>query len=189
VIDNRCVVHSTFHKEVPQAEYEILINPQMAFGTGHHETTSLIIGELLDADLKGKSLLDMGCGTSILAILASMRGADPITAIDIDNWCVTNSIDNLQLNHIENIQVELGDATSLKGRTPFDVIIANINRNILLNDMAQYVACMHPGSEIYMSGFYVEDIPYIRAEGERLGLQFVHYKEKHNWAVVKLMKP
>ena len=137
ILDNRCVIHSTFHKNVPQAEYDILINPQMAFGTGHHETTSLILGELLDADLQGKSLLDMGCGTSILAILAAMRGAGPITAIDIDDWCVSNSKDNIQLNHITNITVELGDASSLKGRSPFDIIIANINRNILLNDMAQ----------------------------------------------------
>lgn len=186
VIDNRCVIHSTFHKDVPKAEYDIVINPQMAFGTGHHETTSLIIGELLDTDLKGKSVLDMGCGTSILAILAAMRGAYPLTAIDIDDWCVNNSKDNIALNHVEGITVELGDASLLKGRKPFDVIIANINRNILLADMAQYAACMHSGSEIFMSGFYVEDIPYIRAEGERLGMEFIHHKEKNNWAAVKL---
>lgn len=186
VIDNRCVIHSTFHRDVPQAEYDIVINPQMAFGTGHHETTSLILGELLDADLKGKSVLDMGCGTSILAILAAMRGAGPLTAIDIDDWCVNNSRDNIALNHVEGITVELGDASLLKGRQPFDIIIANINRNILLADMAQYAACMHPGSEIYMSGFYVQDILAIRTEGERLGMEFVHHKEKNNWAAVKL---
>lgn len=146
VIGDRCVIHSTFHKDYPQAEYDIVINPQMAFGTGHHETTSSILGELLDADLKGKSVLDMGCGTSILAILASMRGADPVTAIDIDDWCVNNSRDNIALNHINNITVELGDASLLKGRKPFDVIIANINRNILLNDLPAYTACMHSGS-------------------------------------------
>lgn len=187
VIENRCVIHSTFHKDYPQAEYDIVINPQMAFGTGHHETTSSILGELLDADLKGKSVLDMGCGTSILAILASMRGADPVTAIDIDDWCVNNSRDNIQLNHINNITVELGDASLLNGREPFDVIIANINRNILLNDMAAYAACMHSGSEIYMSGFYVQDIPAIREKGESLGMEFVHYREKNNWAAVKLI--
>ena len=187
VIGDRCVIHSTFHKDYPQAEYDIVINPQMAFGTGHHETTSSILGELLDADLKGKSVLDMGCGTSILAILASMRGADPVTAIDIDDWCVNNSRDNIALNHINNITVELGDASLLKGRKPFDVIIANINRNILLNDLPAYTACMHSGSEIYMSGFYVEDIPAIRERGESLGLEFVHYREKHNWAAVKLI--
>ena len=187
VIEDRCVIHSTFHKEYPKAEYDIVINPQMAFGTGHHETTSSILGELLDADLKGKSVLDMGCGTSILAILASMRGADPVTAIDIDDWCVNNSRDNIALNNINNITVELGDASLLKGRKPFDVIIANINRNILLNDMAAYTACMHKGSEIYMSGFYVQDIDAIRSKGESLGLKYVHYREKNNWAAVKLI--
>ena len=186
VIDNRCVIHSTFHKDVPQAEYDIVINPQMAFGTGHHETTSLILGELLDADLKGKSVLDMGCGTSILAILAAMRGAYPLTAIDIDDWCVNNSKDNIALNHVEGIKVMLGDASLLKGMQPFDIIIANINRNILLADMKHYAACMHKDSEIYMSGFYVQDIPYIREEGERLGMEFIHHKEKNNWAAVKL---
>ncbi|MCF2582091.1 50S ribosomal protein L11 methyltransferase [Bacteroides caecigallinarum] len=187
VIEDRCVIHSTFHKDYPKAEYDIVINPQMAFGTGHHETTSSILGELLDADLKGKSVLDMGCGTSILSILASMRGADPVTAIDIDDWCVNNSRDNIALNNINNITVELGDASLLEGRKPFDVIIANINRNILLNDMAAYTACMHKGSEIYMSGFYVQDIDAIRSKGESLGLRFVHYREKNNWAAVKLI--
>ena len=187
VIGDRCCIHSTFHKDTPQTEYEILINPQMAFGTGHHETTSSIISELLEADLQGKSVLDMGCGTSILAILASMRGADPITAIDIDDWCVNNSRDNIALNGIENITVEWGDANLLKGRAPFDVIIANINRNILLADMAQYAACMHPGSELFMSGFYVEDIPVIQEKAESLGMEFIHHREKNNWAAVKFI--
>ena len=187
VIGDRCCIHSTFHKDTPQTEYEILINPQMAFGTGHHETTSSIISELLEADLKGKSVLDMGCGTSILAILASMRGADPITAIDIDDWCVNNSRDNIALNGIENITVEWGDANLLKGRVPFDVIIANINRNILLADMAQYAACMHSGSELFMSGFYVEDIPVIQEKAESLGMEFIHHREKNNWAAVKFI--
>ena len=187
VIGDRCCIHSTFHKDTPQTEYEILINPQMAFGTGHHETTSSIISELLEADLQGKSVLDMGCGTSILAILASMRGAGPITAIDIDDWCVNNSRDNIALNRIGNITVEWGDANLLKGREPFDVIIANINRNILLTDMAQYAACMHSGSELYMSGFYVQDIPVIQEKAESLGMEFIHHREKNNWAAVKFI--
>ena len=187
VIGDRCCIHSTFHKDTPQTEYEILINPQMAFGTGHHETTSSIISELLEADLQGKSVLDMGCGTSILAILASMRGAGPITAIDIDDWCVNNSRDNIALNGIGNITVEWGDANLLKGREPFDVIIANINRNILLADMAQYAACMHSGSELYMSGFYVQDIPIIQEKAESLGMEFIHHREKNNWAAVKFI--
>ena len=188
VIEGRCVIHSTFHKDYPQAAYDIVINPQMAFGTGHHETTSSILGELLDADLEGKSVLDMGCGTSILAILARMRGAAPVTAIDIDDWCVNNSRDNIALNGLDRITVELGDASLLEGRQPFDVIIANINRNILLADMPAYVACMHEGSELYMSGFYVEDIPAIRDKAESLGLRFDHFREKHRWAAVKFVR-
>lgn len=185
VIDNRCVIHSTFHKDYPKAEYDIVINPQMAFGTGHHETTSSILGELLEADLKGKSVLDMGCGTSILAILASMRGAEKVTAIDIDDWCVNNSRDNIALNGISNITVALGDASLLEGHEPFDVIIANINRNILLQDMPAYAACMKKGSELYISGFYTEDIPVLREKAESLGMEYVHHREKHNWAAVK----
>lgn len=188
VIGDRCCIHSTFHHDAPKTEYEILINPQMAFGTGHHETTSSIISELLEANLKDKSVLDMGCGTSILAILASMRGANPVTAIDIDDWCVNNSRDNIVLNNIDNITVELGDAALLKDHKAFDVIIANINRNILLNDMDKYASCLHAGSELYMSGFYVEDIPAIRDKAESLGMKFVHHREKNRWAAVKFIK-
>lgn len=187
IIGDRCVIHSTFHRDIPQAEYDIVINPQIAFGTGHHETTSLIIGELLDNDLQGKSLLDMGCGTSILAILARMRGAAPCTAVDIDEWCVRNSLENIELNGVDRISVFQGDASLLKDQGPFDVIIANINRNILLNDMKRYVSCMHPGSELYMSGFYVDDIPVIQAEAEHNGLRFIHHKEKNRWAAVKFV--
>ena len=188
VIGNRCVIHSTFHHDVPQAEYDIVINPQMAFGTGHHETTSLIIGELLEADLQGKALLDMGCGTSILAILARMRGAAPCAAIDIDEWCVRNSLENIELNHVDSISVFQGDASILPDKGLFDVVIANINRNILLNDMKHYVARMNPGARLFMSGFYTDDIPAIREEAERNGLRFVHHKEKNRWAAVQFEK-
>ncbi len=188
VIEDRCCIHSTFHHDTPHTEYEILINPQMAFGTGHHETTSSIIAELLDTDLLGKRVLDMGCGTSILAILASMRGAKEVTAIDIDDWCVNNSRDNIALNNCTNITVELGDAHSLAGREPFDVVIANINRNILLADMPAYAAVMKAGSQLLMSGFYVEDIPAIRQMAESLGFRFEHHREKNRWAAVKFVK-
>ncbi len=188
VIDNRCVIHSTFHHDIPQVEYDIIINPQMAFGTGHHETTSLIIGELLDSDLQGKQVLDMGCGTSILAILARMRGAAACTAIDIDEWCVRNSQENIMLNHADHITVFQGDASTLADKGPFDVVIANINRNILLNDMKHYVARMNPGGELYMSGFYVDDIPAIQAEAERNGLHLSYHREKNRWAAVKFRK-
>lgn len=188
VIDDKCVVHSTFHQNIPQVEYDILINPQMSFGTGHHETTSLIISELLNMELENKSVLDMGCGTSILAILARMRGAKPITAIDIDTWCVENSKENIALNNLTDITVELGNAGLIKERGPFNIIIANINRNILLNDMPHYVESLSPGGELYMSGFYVEDVPVIREKAESLGLTFQYYKEKNNWAAVRFIQ-
>lgn len=185
VVDNRCVIHSTFHKDYPKATYDIIINPQMAFGTGHHQTTRLIISYLLDIDLQGKTVLDMGCGTSILAILASMRGASSLTAIDIDEWCVNNSIDNLALNHIDNIKVFQGDASSLADEGPFDVIIANINRNILLADMQHYVARMNEGAEIYFSGFYESDLPMIQAEAERLGLRYLSHRVEKDWTAAQ----
>lgn len=185
VIGDRCVVHSTFHHNIPQVPYDIVINPQMAFGTGHHETTSLIIGELLDSDLQGKSVLDMGCGTSILAILARMRGANHCTAVDIDDWCVRNSLENIELNHLDGIDVYQGDASSLADKGPFDVVIANINRNILLADMKHYIARMNPGATLLMSGFYTDDIAAIRSEAESLGMTFMEYREKNRWAAVK----
>lgn len=188
VIGNRCVIHSTFHHDVPEAEYDIAINPQMAFGTGHHETTSLVIGEILDSNMDGKKVLDMGCGTSILAILARMKGAASCTAIDIDDWCVRNSIENIELNGVDEIEVCLGDASILVDKGPFDMVIANINRNILLADMQHYVARMNEGATLLMSGFYVDDIPLIKAEAERLGLTFNGYKEKNRWVVTSFKR-
>lgn len=187
VVDNRCVIHSTFHKDYPEALYDIIINPQMAFGTGHHQTTRLIISYLLDIDLTGKTVLDMGCGTSILAILASMRGAKALTAIDIDEWCVNNSVDNFALNNIDNIKVFQGDASSLAAEGPFDIIIANINRNILLADMQYYVARMNEGAEIYFSGFYESDLPMIQAEAERLGLTFLSHRVEKEWTAAQFV--
>ncbi len=187
VIGEDCVIHSSFHKNVPIAKYDIVIDPKMAFGTGHHETTSLVIGQLLIMDLEGKTLLDMGCGTAVLAILAAMRGAKDILAIDIDTWCTENSIENIAINNISGIEVQLGGAELLKD-LHFDIVIANINRNILLADMEQYAACLSAGGELYMSGFYVEDIPLIEAEANRNGLKLVEFKQKNNWVVVKTVK-
>ncbi len=187
VIGNDCVIHSSFHKNVPKANYDIVIDPKMAFGTGHHETTSLVIGQLLLMDLKGKTLLDMGCGTAVLAILAAMRGAKGIVAIDIDTWCTENSIENIAINHIFGIDVRLGGAELLDG-SHFDIVLANINRNILLADMEQYANCLSVGGELYMSGFYNEDIPLIEAEANRNGLKLIEFNEKNNWVVVKTVK-
>ena len=187
IIDNECVIHSSFHKDIPKLKYDIVIDPKMSFGTGHHETTSLMIGEILKMDVKGLNILDMGCGTSVLAILAAMRGASKITAIDIDAWCVENSIENIALNKVEGIEVAMGDAQLLKGLR-FDVIIANINRNILLNDIKAYADCLDNGGELYMSGFYKEDIPLIEAEANRNNLKLNYFVEKNNWVAVKTTK-
>jgi len=187
VIGNECVIHSSFHKNVPKAKYDIVIDPKMAFGTGHHETTSLVIGRLLQMDLQDKTLLDMGCGTAVLAILAAMRGAKGIIAIDIDTWCTENSIENIAMNNHQDIDVQLGGAELLAG-LHFDIVLANINRNILLADMEQYAACLSSGGELYMSGFYVQDIPLIEAEANRNGLTLIDYHEKNNWVAVKTVK-
>jgi len=187
VIGNDCVIHSSFHKNVPIAKYNIVINPKMAFGTGHHETTSLMIGQLLEMELQGKILLDMGCGTAVLAILAAMRGAKNIVAIDIDTCCTENSIENIAINKVEGIEVKLGGAELLIG-LHFDIILANINRNILLADMEQYAACLSTGGELYMSGFYKKDIPLIETEAYRNELKLIDYNEKNNWVVVKTVK-
>jgi ribosomal protein L11 methyltransferase len=187
IIENECVIHSSFHKNVPKVKYDIVIDPKMSFGTGHHETTSLVIGELLNMQLDGKKVLDMGCGTSVLAILASMRGATDILAIDIDSWCAENSIENIELNHVKGIDVKQGGAELLSG-LHFDIILANINRNILLADIEHYAACLSAGGELYMSGFYSEDIALIEAEANRNGLELISTKLKNNWAVVKTVK-
>lgn len=187
VIDDKCLIHSSFHKDFPKLEYDITIDPKMAFGTGHHETTSLMVSEILKMDFTGKTVLDMGCGTSVLAILASIRGAEKLTAIDIDDWCVDNSLENLELNNITNIDVFLGDASLLPGKT-FDVILANINRNILVNDMQTYAGCLQRNGLLFMSGFYTEDIPIIEKEANKYGLTLLGSREKNNWAMIRMVK-
>lgn len=188
VIGNRCVIASTFHKDVPDAEYHITIDPRMAFGTGHHATTSQMIGQILDNNMEGLNVLDMGCGTGILAILARMRGANHCVAIDNDEWCVSNTLENISLNDVNNIDVVEGDASALEKYGHFQVVIANINRNILLADMHHYVDHMTSGSLLFMSGFYTEDVPAIRQEAERLGLVFIECRDLDNWACVKFEK-
>ncbi|MBQ8227237.1 MAG: 50S ribosomal protein L11 methyltransferase [Bacteroidaceae bacterium] len=188
VIGNRCVIASTFHKDVPDAEYHITIDPRMAFGTGHHATTSQMIGQILDNNMEGLDVLDMGCGTGILAILARMRGAKHCVAIDNDEWCVSNTLENISLNDVNNIDVVEGDASALEKYGHFHVVIANINRNILLADMHHYVDHMTSGSLLFMSGFYTEDVPAIRQEAERLGLVFIECRDQDNWACVKFEK-
>lgn len=186
-VDGICYVRAPFHSP-KNAEYEIVIEPKMSFGTGHHETTYLMMKYLLKLNIKDKSVLDMGCGTAILAILAMMRGAKEADAVDIDRWCYENSLENIQKNNIENITVIEGDAGVLTAEPKYDLVIANINRNILLADMKKYVQTMKPNSDILFSGFYTEDIAAIKSEAEVNGLIFVDNMEKNNWVALHFQK-
>ena len=184
-VDGKCHVRAPFHEKT-SAEYDIVIEPKMSFGTGHHETTHMMIQHLLETDLVGKKTLDMGCGTAILAILAEMKGAQPIDAIDIDNWCYLNSIENAERNNCKHISVYEGEASLLKEKK-YDVIIANINRNILLNDMQQYVDCLNKNGILFLSGFYTEDIPAISESCTSKGLTYVKQFERNNWVALKFI--
>lgn len=188
VIDNKCIVKSTFHNVTETYDYNILIDPKMAFGTGHHQTTELMIREILKENMTGKVVLDMGCGTAILAILASMRGAKDVTAVDIDQWAYDNAIENLALNNIANVSVSIGDADILPRHEVFDIIFANINRNILLADIHIYAKALKVEGSLYMSGFYTEDIELIKIECKKNGLTFCYNTKKNNWACTKFTK-
>jgi len=187
-IGNECIIRASFHADEPGYTHTILIDPKMAFGTGNHETTRLIIRELLKTDLNNKSLLDMGCGTAVLAILSGMKGANPVVAIDIDEWAYENAKENISLNKVPEIDVRLGGAEKIAENETFDIILANINRNILLNDMKHYAVAMKTGGILLMSGFYKEDIAAIVAEGNRQGLTFIGESEENNWATVRMRK-
>ncbi len=188
IVKDQCVIHSSFHKDIPALPYDIVIDPKMAFGTGHHATTSLIIEQLLDMDLVDKTVVDMGTGTGILAILSSMRGASQITAIEIDPMAHANAIDNLKINNAESIQLILGDASALENLTNVDVFIANINRNIITQDISSYVSTLCDGSIILLSGFYESDIPVIMEYAEPLGLTYHSHTVKNDWSCLRLIK-
>jgi ribosomal protein L11 methyltransferase len=182
-VDDLVSIRAPFH-ENPNLKYDIVIEPKMSFGTGHHETTHMMVQHLLQLDLENKKVLDMGCGTGILAIFAEMKGAKPLDAIDIDNWCYENSVENVTRNNCENISVYEGDATLLVDKK-YDVIIANINRNILLMDMKVYTNCLQEGGVLLLSGFYEQDIPVIDAEVIKYGLKLEKFIQRNNWVALK----
>ncbi|MDA8731293.1 50S ribosomal protein L11 methyltransferase [Flavobacteriaceae bacterium] len=185
-VDGQVSVRAPFH-ENPSLKYDIVIEPKMSFGTGHHETTHMMIQHLLALDLENKKVLDMGCGTGILAIFSEMKGAQPTEAIDIDSWCYQNSIENVQRNGCKHITVLEGDSSLLKGEK-YDVIIANINRNILLSDMKIYTDCLHQEGILLLSGFYKDDIAIIESEVVKHGLVFDKMIQRNRWVALKYNK-
>lgn len=188
MIADRCYVRAPFHPARPDAEYEIIIEPKMSFGTAKHATTYQMAEYVLETDVQGKALLDMGAGTGVLAILAHIRGASPVTAIDNDEWAYRNGLENVQHNHCPEVKVLLGDATIL-GDDKYDIILANINRNILLNDIPTYVGCLNEHGLLFMSGFYDgKDLEAIKECCQKNGMQYVSHKVKDQWVAAKFCK-
>jgi ribosomal protein L11 methyltransferase len=183
LVDDICMIRAPFH-EKSTADYDIVIEPKMSFGTGHHETTHMMVQHLLELDLEGSTVLDMGSGTGVLAILSALRGATVIDAIDIDNWCYLNAKENVERNNVNFITVHEGDASLLKHQK-YDLIIANINRNILLADIPKYVSCLKQGAVLLLSGFYLDDLPRVNEKCIEQGLQFEKNLEKNNWVAAK----
>lgn len=186
--DESCVVHSSFHRDIEPAKYDIVIDPKMAFGTGHHATTSLILEQLLSSNLAGKSMIDMGTGTGILAILAAMKGASPVTAVEIDEFAYVNAVENVSVNYHPEIQVILGDVTALSVITPADIFVANINRNVITTDIDQYASKLVKGGRMLLSGFYSEDIPVVTKFAIQAGLTPLGHTLHDNWACLQLTK-
>jgi len=185
-VDGQVSIRAPFH-ENPSLKFDIVIEPKMSFGTGHHETTHMMIQHLLALDLENKKVLDMGCGTGILAIFAEMKGAQPTDAIDIDSWCYQNSLENVQRNGCRHITVLEGDSSLLIGKK-YDVVIANINRNILLSDMKKYTDCLSKNGVLLLSGFYKDDITIIENEVVKHGLVFDKMIQRNSWVALKYTK-
>jgi ribosomal protein L11 methyltransferase len=180
IINNDCRIRAPFHAPDPAFRFDLLIEPRMSFGTAHHETTAQMLALILEMDFVGKQTLDMGSGTAILAILARKLGAQPVWAIDNDEWAFNNALDNVKLNDTPDIIVLLGDALSIP-KTLFDVIIANINRNILLADMHYYTHVLNENGTLLLSGFYESDLPLIQEKAESLGLKYVKHTSSNQW--------
>lgn len=184
-IGENCHIRGPFHP-AQGAKFEIVIEPKMSFGTGHHETTSLMISAMMKLEFGGTDVLDMGCGTGVLAIMTEYLGAKSVDAIDIDNWCYLNSLENIERNNCSNINVIEGDSSALGPKT-YDIILANINRNILLNDISKYVDHLENNGVLLLSGIYKEDIEVIEAECNRHMLKLSETMEKNNWVCLKFI--
>ena len=186
VVEDLCTVRANFHP-VPNTRYDIVITPKMSFGTGHHETTYMMLQQLLPLSLEGTKVLDMGCGTGILAIMAALRGARDITAIDIDPWCVENATENVQQNNCSFITIKEGDVSLIAGEQ-YNLILANINRNILLSDIPAYTQALLPQGLLLVSGFYEEDLPAIKEKCQEEGLTYLSHIERNRWVSAKFQR-
>jgi len=189
LVSDRCYVRATFHQPRPNTEYEIIIDPKMAFGTGHHQTTALMMTYMLESDLRGKRILDMGCGTGILAILAAKLEASSITAIDNDQVCCDSMRENAELNQVKSIQIYCGSKEVIPAQEVYDLILANINRNILLEHLDKYAEVMKPKGLLLMSGFYDgKDLQLVKEKANALGLVYLDKKSKDNWVAARFKK-
>lgn len=186
-VKGKCYIRAPFHEAQPGFLYDVIIEPKMSFGTGHHSTTQLMIEKLLTLDIHQKSLLDMGCGTGVLAIVASMLGANPITAIDIDEWSYENTIENCSRNNINNVLVQKGNAQILAGRV-FHSILANINKNVLLADMNTYSAALENSGNLILSGFFETDIDELIAKSKEFGFALKDTLIQEKWAMLHFIK-
>ncbi len=187
IIDDKVVIHSSFHENPPKATYQILIDPKMAFGTGHHATTSMMVSHLLSNNLIGKNIIDMGTGTGILAILSLMLGASEATGIEIDTMAYQNTIENGKLNN-SNAKFICGDASVLKSLKKAHILLANINRNVILDDIDKYAEALLPSGELILSGFYPQDIPLITEAANNYGLELMDTLQRGEWASIKLRR-
>ncbi len=185
-VEDKCVVKASFHNITQKFPYEIIINPKMSFGTGHHETTYLMLKNQMALAHKNKTVADIGCGTGILAIMASKLGACSVSACDIDEWCIENSIENFELNNCSNVNVKHGTVNNIDGK--FDIVLANINRNVLLGDLSQYAALIKPDGNLLISGFYTEDVDLLTTTAANFGLKIVSTTSKNNWTCLLFKK-
>ena len=186
LVEGQALIRSTFHTPRPEIPLEVIITPKMSFGTGHHATTYLVTKHLLQLSLEGKRVLDAGCGTGILAIVAAKQGASHVEAYDIDTWCVENSTENFSLNELNHLQVQEGTIETVSLQGPYDVVVANINKNVLLGEMKHYVQQLSKGGSLFLSGFYTPDIPDLLDVAQALGLVETHRDERNDWAFLSL---
>ena len=188
LVDDRCVVRATFHEPRPDVPYEIIITPKMSFGTGHHATTAQVLKHQITLDHKGKRVLDVGCGTGALAIMAHKRGASSVAAVDIDEWCIENSMENFALNNCADMVPLLGGIDVIDANEKYDIILANINKNVLMDQIGKYSERMAIGGTLVLSGFYAWDTSVLVTEGKKHGLTHEGQSELNNWAMVVLKK-